>query len=276
MKVFLIVAKGKHQGMPIPITVDLFLIGSAKECQLRSNLPGIGAQHCALIRREKKIFVRDLHSGEPTMVNGKLLGPGEEWPLHKGDHLEAGPFEFVLQFNEKALSQRDLEEWALRSLDQSSERDKEREMLDDEALGVAARKKQDPSKAAAAILETLQARRGLVKGRLRIGREGRTTTVRINDIYLVDEGEIALIKRELYENLNQANLRVLLDFKNVKRMSTVAVLMIDEIFTWLGPWGSTMALCRVRPEVQEIMKDLTLRNRIPVFPDKASAMAARW
>jgi hypothetical protein len=52
--------------------------------------------------------------------------------------------------------------------------------------------------------------------------------------------------------------------------------MVDGLYTWLKPWGSTLALCRIRPEVQGIMRDLTLKNKIPVFPDKPKALAARW
>jgi hypothetical protein len=277
MKVYLIVAKGKHQGMPIPITVDLFLIGSSKECQLRSHLPGLGPHQCAVVTREHKIFLRDLGSGEPTLVNGSLVPPGDEWPLHKGDRVEVGPFEFMLQFNEKNLSQKDLEEWALRSLDQNVEREGEKEIMDDEALGGrVAPKALQASFAAAAILDKLNARRGEIKGRLRIGREGDITVIRINDAFLVEEAEIALIKKELGDNLNKPNLRVLLDFKNVKRMSTIAVMMIDEVYSWLKPWGSTLAMCRIRPEVQGIMKELTMRNKIPIYRDKPSAMAAKW
>src|SRR6267378_133355 len=113
MKFYLIVAKGRKQGFPIPITVDLFMIGSAKVCQLRPRHKKIGPQQCALVRRERKIFVRDLGSEHPTLVNGSLVPPGDEWPLHAGDRLEIGPLEFVVQFRERALSQRDLEEWAL-------------------------------------------------------------------------------------------------------------------------------------------------------------------
>ena len=40
MKFYLIVAKGSKQGLPIPITVDLFLIGSDKMCQLRKRSLG--------------------------------------------------------------------------------------------------------------------------------------------------------------------------------------------------------------------------------------------
>jgi hypothetical protein len=275
-KVYLIVAKGKHRGHPVPINAELFLIGSSKECQLQSQLPGTGDRHCALLVRENKVFVRDLGSGRPTLVNGEMVPPGEEWPLHKGDRLEAGPFEFMLQFQERALSQRDLEEWALRSLDQNVERERNKEGFDEDQLNQYTRRITQASEAAAVILEHLNARRGEVKGRLRIAQEGNITIVRVNDAYLVEEAEIALIRKELYDNCGRPNLRVLLDLKQVRRMSSLAVLMVDELYTWLRPSGSALALCRIRQEVWALMKDLTLRNKIPVFPDKSSALTGRW
>ena len=119
MKFYLIVATGRHQGLPIPIEVDLFLIGSEKLCQLRSQLEGIGPQHCAFLARERKVFLRDMGSGEPTVVNGESLPEHGEWPLHAGDRIKVGPLEFIIQFREKPLSQRDLEEWALKCLDEA-------------------------------------------------------------------------------------------------------------------------------------------------------------
>jgi anti-anti-sigma regulatory factor len=274
MKFYLIVSKGKKQGMPIPITVDLFLMGSDKVCQLHSNKEGIGPQHCALVNREKKVFVRDLDSGNPTLVNGSMVPPGEEWPLHAGDRLQLGPLEFMIQMREKALSQRDLEEWALRCLDHNAER--EFEDPDEELTSPQRHKAVNAAQAAASILDHLQARRGLVKGRLRIGKDSGITIVRFNDRYLVEEAEIALVKKELTENLAHANLRVLLDCKNVRRMSTAAVTMIDELHVWLRPWGSKLALCRVRPELQDILPQLNLRAPIPHFPDKQTALSAKW
>ena len=272
MKFYLIVASGKKKGMPIPISGDLFLMGSEKMCQLRSRLPGIGGKHCAVVVCDRKVAVRDLGSGEPTLLNGNVIPPAEEWACHAGDHITVGPLEFVLQFREKPISQRDLEEWALRCLD----KDAELNIYEDEDFRGVRQRNDTAAQSAASILDILQLKRGFVKGRLRIGREGNVTLVRINDIFLVQESEISLIKKELYENLSRSNLRVLIDFKNVKRMSTVAVAMIDELSTWLKPWGSTLALCRVRRELQSILPKLSLHNAIPHFPDKRSALAAKW
>jgi len=276
VKFYLIVTKGKHQGLPIPIEVDLFLIGSDKICQLRSRLEGIGVQHCALVNRGKKVFIRDLGSGEPTTVNDEMIPEHAEWPVHAGDNIKVGPLEFMIQFREKPLSQRDLEEWALKCLDEASS--KSSAAVVDE-LQVAANAKThslDAASAAAAILDRLNAQRGIVKGRLRIAREGNVTTVRINDVYLVEESELAFINKELHDNLGHPNLRVLLDFKNVRRMSSSAALMFGDLSRWLRPYGSSLAVCRLRPELKQMMETLHVGEKVPIFADKPSALMGTW
>ncbi len=270
MKFYLIVAKGKHKGMPIEIKVDLFMIGSRKMCQLRSKLPGIDREHCALVMRGRKVFIRAMSRDNPTLVNGSSIPAGDEWPVHAGDLLEVGPLEFMVQLREKVLSQKDLEEWAAGCLDA----DRARNILDDTSVDEF-HKPTNASQAAGAIIDRLQAQRGLVMGRLRIGRDpSGITTVRFNDSHLVDEAEIALIKKELCEYLGKPNLRILLDFKNVRRMATAAVNMLGDFYLWLKPWGSTLAFCRVRSDLQGILTTMGLS--IPRFYDKKMALAAKW
>lgn len=273
MKFFLIVAKGKKAGFPIEVKVDLFTLGSESACQLRSQLPGIGGQHCALVMREKKVFCRDLNSGEATILNGSMIPPGEEYPIHAGDRLAVGPLEFLVQFREKVASQRDLEEWALRCLDKNAEH---RAPLGEELTPVAKGGPMTPSEAAAAILGKLDSKRGQVVGRLRISKEGTVTLIRFSDNYLVEEAEIALVKKELQENLGRPNLRVLLDFKNIRRMSSAGVAMIEEVHSWLRPYGSTLALCRLRSELRSILDTLNMNQTIRHFDDKAVALSSRW
>jgi anti-anti-sigma regulatory factor len=275
MKFYLIVAKGKKQGMPIPIEVDLFLIGSGKECQLRAIHDQIGDQHCALVMRDRKVFIRDLGSDESTVVNGDTLPSSEEWPLHAGDLIEVGPLKFMIQYHEKALSKRDLEEWALKCLDLDSSR-KITAMDRLEAVTAEAREMDDAASAASAILDRISAQRGIVKGRLRISREAGITIVRINDVYLVEEAELSMINKELRDNLNRNNLKIVLDLKNVRRMSSAAAEMFGELQTWLRPFGSRLAMCRVRPEMLSMLKSFPATQNIPFFPDKPAALASHW
>ena len=115
-----------------------------------------------------------------------------------------------------------------------------------------------------------------MKGRLRIAREGNVTTVRINDVYLVEEAELAHINKELHDHLGGTNLRVLLDFKNVRRMSSTAALMVAELGRWLRPNGSSLAICRLRPELKQMMQTLHVGDTIPMFADKPTALMSTW
>ncbi|WP_020469064.1 FHA domain-containing protein [Zavarzinella formosa] len=274
MKFYLIVAKGKKQGLPIPIEVDLFLMGSDKMCQLRAEHERIGEQHCALVNRGKKVFISDLDSGHPTLVNGEIMEPGVEWALHSGDLIEAGPLKFMVQYREKALSQRDLEEWALSCLDQAQDRKTAMDKL--EHAEFHSTEFLNASSAASAILERLSAQKGVVKGRLRISRDEHVTLVRLNSIYLVEDAELALLSRELHDNLNRPNLKVLLDLKNIKRMSSTAVEMFANLRIWLRPFGSSLAMCRVRSEFVGMFATYPATHDLPIFDSKDKARASKW
>jgi anti-anti-sigma regulatory factor len=275
MKFVLIVSRGKKRGMPIPIEVDLFLIGSAKMCQLRAEHPNIGEQHCAFAVRGRKVFLRDLGSGKATMVNGEVMPPSEEWPLHKGDTVAVGPLEFRINFHEKQLSQRDLEEWALKQLDEDTG-PKVSALEELEAVNTAAYDRDDAASVANAIIGRLNAQKGVLRGRLRISQDGGVTLVRIQDVYLVDDAELVHLKKELHDNLNHPNLRVLLDFKNVRRMSTAAAELLAELVQWLRRFGSTLAMCRLRPELDSMMQGMQSLYGFRIFAEKETALAQRW
>lgn len=276
MKFYLIVSKGKHRGMPIAIGVDLFTIGCGKECQLRAQHPDIGEQHCAIALRGRKAFLLDMGSGKATTVNGEPLVAGEEWPLHKNDTIAVGPLAFRVSFHEKALSQRDLEEWALKALDEDTGPKKSALQELDEALERGDEHHDDAAAAAAAMMAKLSAMKGVVRGRLRITREGTVTIVRLHDLYLVEEAELLHLKKELHENLDANNLRVLLDLKNVRRMSSAAVSLFAELSRWLKGRGSTLALCRLRSELSSMVDDMRNVFALKVYDDKPKALAARW
>jgi len=275
MKFFLIVTKGKKRGLPIPIEIDLFLIGTTSMCQLRANHDEIGEQHCAFAIRGEKVFIRDMGSGKATMVNGEVMPGSEEWPLHKGDKVAVGPLEFMINFREKQLNQRDLEEWALKQLDEDT--GPKASAL--EELAKAANVVVDHDNASSianAIIGKMNAAKGVVRGRLRISQEATITIVRINDVYLVDDAELIHLKKELHDNLTHPNLRVLLDFKNVRRMSTSAADMFGDLIQWLRRQGSTLAMARLRPDLAKMLEGMQTMYAFRLFPDKEAALQQRW
>src|SRR5262249_861720 len=87
----LIVQNGRLSGTHRPLTLPLTLIGRAAGCDVRLNVDGIEALHCALVQDAAGgLNLRHLGSSE-TLVNGKEFDGGA---LREGDTLTIGPFHF--------------------------------------------------------------------------------------------------------------------------------------------------------------------------------------
>ena len=92
MELKLVVLAGAKQGLEIPLKKDKFLIGRAKECALRAGSEAISRRHCAIVRANGALTVRDLGSRNGTYVNDQRIS--EEVPLKVGDELRVGPLKF--------------------------------------------------------------------------------------------------------------------------------------------------------------------------------------
>ncbi len=93
MEVTLIVETGVHKGRHIPVTTPAFLIGRAKHCHLRPLRPDVGREHCAVVVRSDRVFLRDYGSTNGTILNSQVMVQGEV-PLRDGDVFEVGPLHF--------------------------------------------------------------------------------------------------------------------------------------------------------------------------------------
>ncbi len=93
MKLSIVVlTPGPAEGKVIPINVPQFLIGRDPGCQLRPASILISKRHCALLRRDEKVFVRDFGSTNGTFVNDRQIKG--EIELLDGDKLRVGPLTF--------------------------------------------------------------------------------------------------------------------------------------------------------------------------------------
>ena len=96
MKISLVVAQGVHAGKVIPVGVPEFLIGRDPQCQLRPASPAISKQHCAVLCRDGKVFIRDYGSTNGTFINGEQVSGDRE--IANDDRLKAGPLEFFVRW----------------------------------------------------------------------------------------------------------------------------------------------------------------------------------
>jgi predicted component of type VI protein secretion system len=102
MKVSLVVASGAHQGKVIPISGLQFLIGRDPQCQLRPASQAVSKQHCGVIIRDGKVFLRDYGSTNGTVLNDAIV-KGEERPVSNNDLVKVGPLDFTIRIEAAAL-----------------------------------------------------------------------------------------------------------------------------------------------------------------------------
>ena len=93
MNVALTVLNGVHKGRQIPLTMPTFLIGRGPHCHLRPVREDVGREHCAIVQRGNRVFLRDYGSTNGTILNQETLVQGEV-PLKDGDVFEIGPLRF--------------------------------------------------------------------------------------------------------------------------------------------------------------------------------------
>ena len=70
------------------VKVPTFVIGRAKDCNLRLTCPMVSRTHCELIIRDDYVAVRDLNSRNGTWVNDEFVR--SERQLVSGDELRLG------------------------------------------------------------------------------------------------------------------------------------------------------------------------------------------
>jgi predicted component of type VI protein secretion system len=101
MAVNLVVLSGVHEGRRIPIAVPEFLIGRDPSCHLRPASTSVGWQHCAIVSKRGRVFLRDEAGADGTVLNRRLL-VGREVQLAHGDLITVGPLLFQVKFDREA------------------------------------------------------------------------------------------------------------------------------------------------------------------------------
>ena len=97
MNISLVVAAGVHQGKVIPVASAQFIIGRDPTCQLRPASQAISKQHCSVLQRDDKVFVKDYGSTNGTFINDEQLAPNAEREVQAGDRIRLGPLDFSIQ-----------------------------------------------------------------------------------------------------------------------------------------------------------------------------------
>ena len=83
---------GRNVGTEITVPVRRFVIGTARDCQMRCSGQSIGPHHCVILVEGDRVVVRDGGTHTGTFVNGVRVATAA--CLFHGDRLQVGKLEF--------------------------------------------------------------------------------------------------------------------------------------------------------------------------------------
>jgi anti-sigma B factor antagonist len=100
-------------------------------------------------------------------------------------------------------------------------------------------------------------------------------TVVFDDARILDETKLEQLGRDLIETLNKTTEeRVILDFRNVKFMSSSMLGKLVQVHKKAGEFKVKMKLCSIDPEIRQVFKITKLDKLFDIEADEASARAA--
>jgi anti-anti-sigma factor len=278
MDVKLIPLDGEWVNRLIPVEQAEFVIGRAANCNLPIEHSLVNLQHCRIVTEENHVFVEDLNSTFGTTVNGQKIASRSE--LHDGDRLRVGPTTFMV---------------ALSGVRAASVQSGRGHFLDDDEG--RARRGRDPNEdtkaveAARQIFERIAGTRakpdparpvtphtegGKIKSRLKVEDAEGVAVVNILDRAIVQDNEIQQIGHELEQLVERGKSNILLDFGNVKHMSSQAVGVLLQAQKRCKAGGGVLKVCNPNPEVAEIFKITNLPRVIEIHPDEDQALSGPW
>ncbi len=94
MDVTLKVLEGAKTGAKIAVKKAEFIVGRSQGCHLCAASTAISRQHCAILRQEGRVAIKDLGSRNGTLVNGVKIA--SETELTSGDEITVGPLKFLV------------------------------------------------------------------------------------------------------------------------------------------------------------------------------------
>ena len=100
-------------------------------------------------------------------------------------------------------------------------------------------------------------------------------TIVFEDARILDETKLEQLSRDLMDLLNKTTEeRVILDFRNVKFMSSSMLGKLIQINKKAGEFKVKLKFCSIDPEIRQVFKITKLDKVFDIDADEASARAA--
>lgn len=266
----LIAVEGEWRDHVFPLDGSDFLIGRAANCQLQIDHSLVDLEHCRIRLDGDTWALDDLGSTFGTSVNGKRV---TNHVLQDGDRVRIGPTTLVVSLSglmPDAIVRSAAEEAAKRpSRGRAPDEDTPAMESARQIFDRITHKHVEPEAAS----EEPEA----AKTKLQLVNEQQgVSIVNIVDRAIIHDSEIAQMGQELDDLLDQGRRRIVLDFGNVKHLSSQAVGVLIQAQRRAKSGGGLLKLCNPNPAVAEVFKITNLPRAIEIHTDHANALRTAW
>lgn len=263
-----------------------FLIGRSAACDLPIDHSRVSLEHCKITRRDDgRIVLEDLHSTYGTFLNDRDV---ELSTLHDGDSIRVGPVVLLCAFGSEASASRRrtlerYEEQARRD-QQHAQRGPLTDPNDESPIVHSAKQIFDRIVHHGEEFEEDGSRHRNNAKTVPVGKSKRVEIedtegvihVNLLDRAIIHDLEIQQISSELENLISKGRRRILIDFGNVKHMSSQAVGVLIQAQRRLKSNGGLLKVCNPNPEVAEVFKITNLTRAIEIHVDEQAALRAGW
>jgi pSer/pThr/pTyr-binding forkhead associated (FHA) protein len=266
----LIHKSGPKSGEETTVTGSEFVIGRSPSCHLRLEDELVADRHCRIMIKGDRAIIEDLETTHGTSVNHQLVSSTE---LHDGDRLKLGTARFLVAklagsaysaasdpIAAQPVAAAPIEPLTIPGITDS--------VPDSPATQIARH-----------LLDQITHRKIAAPelGHLRLGEcEGITLVELLSKGKAIVEDEIvAAIAQELFALIEGGRERIVLNFKNIERISIQAVSAVIDAHRHCVDRGGMLKVCKLRPLAVEIFQ-ATARKRIEIYPDEWSAVDSDW
>lgn len=262
----------------IAIEQPEFVIGRAANCDLPIEHSLVSLQHCRIRLEDGRAAVEDLDSTFGTTVNGRKVKSVE---LSDGDRLKVGPTTFMVALAGAPIATARApgtygegeDSRQVRGRDPNEDTaavEKAREIFERLTLS---KSRPDPTRPVAHLATEGG---GRPRSRLEVEDADGIAVVNILERSIVQDNEIEQIGSELDSLIEGGKRNILLDFGNVKHMSSQAVGVLLQAQKRCRAGGGVLKVSSPNPEVAQIFKITNLPRVIEIHPDPDQALLGPW
>ncbi len=261
-ELWLSVSAGAARGRLIAVTGPRFVIGRDRSCNLRLGSPLVSKLHAALLRREGRVYLRDLGSTNGTILNGRPCR-NSEVEVHHGDRIQIGPIVATVATGREQPESDHVEDQVAGWLRTEQGDDRSEQIGWDDTLTLPTRAADEPSTDGGPQIKCEIIQSVLVV----------TPQVSALDDLDIVEGLRGHL-RAFFDSPTPREVVVNLEYVGHLSAQAIGVLLAHHLR--LDHVGGAMRICQARARVMAVLHQVRLTMLVECYPTLDEAVLGAW